>query len=417
MNRARALAAIPRILATIDAVSIPRAVCLRCHKAAVTCVCARIPRVDNRTEVLVLQHPRERQHPIGTARFASLGLQRARVEIAWRAGLRETEPPAWLPPGTALLYPGKHARELRELPSAERPAHLLVIDGTWNTARTLYRDKLWLQALPQYRFQPAAPGNYRIRREPQADYVSTIEAIVEALQILEPDTPGLDALLGAFTSMIDQQLDYIERGGGGFRGRKRRRDPAQLRTPHALVERFERLVIVYGEPSRPGGDLPREFVHFGALALQSGERFERLMLPATGLPDPCHLEHMRLTHDDFAGALDRSGFAREFAAFLERAAAKPIFAAWNQRTLDLLARSTGTPVSHLSLKSAYRSVYGRDERDLDAVVRALGLTPLPTGMRGRTAHRLGCAGTVARFLHERTLPEPLAPRPSHACGD
>jgi DTW domain-containing protein YfiP len=281
-------------------VHIPRAVCLRCHKAAVTCVCARIPRVDNRTSVLVLQHPRERLHPIGTARFAGLGLSRSRVEIAWRAGLRESDPPPWLPPRTALLYPGPHARELGSLPPAERPEHLLVIDGTWHTARSLYRDKLWLQALPQLRLSPEQPGNYRIRREPRADYVSTIEAIVAALRILEPDTPGLDALLRAFDAMIDQQLGYIERQHAGFRSRKRRRSTVQLRTPRALLDDFARLVVVYGEASRPAaaaaaGQLApaREFVHFGAVALVGGERLDRQLFPASGQPPPLHLQHKR----------------------------------------------------------------------------------------------------------------------------
>ena len=50
--------------------------CYECHKPRGLCVCGNIPRVDNRTSILVLQHPRERLHPIGTARFVRLGLAR-----------------------------------------------------------------------------------------------------------------------------------------------------------------------------------------------------------------------------------------------------------------------------------------------------------------------------------------------------
>jgi len=39
--------------------------------------------------------------------------------------------------------------------------------------------------LSHYRLAPAQPGRYRIRREPQLDYLSTIEAIVAALRILD----------------------------------------------------------------------------------------------------------------------------------------------------------------------------------------------------------------------------------------
>src|SRR5690349_8354900 len=109
------------------------------------CVCARVPRVENKTKVLVLQHPRERTHAIGTARLARLGLANAHVEVAWDAGSHESEPPAWLPSDTALLYPSPEARALESMAPDERPKNLLVIDGTWHTARTLFRDKAWLQ--------------------------------------------------------------------------------------------------------------------------------------------------------------------------------------------------------------------------------------------------------------------------------
>src|ERR1700712_753983 len=85
-----------------------RAVCYRCFKAQLTCICARLPSVDNRTQVLVLQHPRERLHPIGTARFAQLGLQHSALHVAWNSGAREHEQPAWLASRArvGLLYPG-----------------------------------------------------------------------------------------------------------------------------------------------------------------------------------------------------------------------------------------------------------------------------------------------------------------------
>jgi len=56
-----------------------RETCLRCFKPRVACVCDTIARVANRTEVIILQHPRERGHPFGTVRFARLGLEIART--------------------------------------------------------------------------------------------------------------------------------------------------------------------------------------------------------------------------------------------------------------------------------------------------------------------------------------------------
>jgi DTW domain-containing protein YfiP len=386
---------------------LPRIVCYRCHKPQVTCICSGLPRVSNRTPVLVLQHPRERLHPVGTARFARLGLSNARVEIAWDAGRLDTQAPSWLPEGTALLYPAADARDLRELAPAERPRALLVLDGTWHTARTLYRDKRWLRALPHVRFMPAAPGRYRLRREPELDYVSTIEAIVEALGILEPETQGLPQLLAAFDAMIDRQLGYVARGGGAGRKRKRIRPPEQRRTPHALIEGFAKLVIVYGEASRPPAEAAREFVYFTAFAPHGEARFERFVLPASGMPDEQHMGHMGLREDDFLAAEGGEQLARHWREFLAAFGRDVQLAAWNQRTLQLLEDTTGCAprLAGVSLKMAYRSVFGIDAHSLDEVVQQRGLGPILAGFKGRAARRLSGAVAVARLLHQRADPE------------
>jgi DTW domain-containing protein len=377
--------------------------CYRCFKPQVTCICASLPRVDNRTTVLVLQHPRERAHPIGTARFAALGLQNSRVEIAWNASTREREPPAWLPPGAALLFPSPDARDLREVPEHERPQHLVVLDGTWHTARTLYREKTWLHALPHFRFLPGAPGRYRIRKEPQLDYVSTIEAIVEALGILEPETQGLSQLIDAFDGMIDAQIAFAAGRLGSARTRLKRRPAAQRRVPHSLVEGFEQLVVVYGEASRPIVGQPREFVYFGACAVATGASFECVVRPEAGLPDDCLLDHMGLAVSDFADAVSPAEFRTRWAEFLRGCAALPLLAAWNQRTLDLLGLATDTAASQIALKSAYRAVHGKGEQSLSQIVARRGLTLAPNRLRGRSSERLAGALAITRFLHAGAL--------------
>jgi DTW domain-containing protein YfiP len=380
-----------------EAVPEHRLTCYECHKPATLCVCSTIRRVDNRTEIVVLQHPRERLHPIGTARFARLGLSRARVEVAWNAGKREDVAPSWVPADAALLYPGAGARDLRELSAAERPRHLVVIDGTWHTARTLFRDKAWLQALPRVRLAPSEPSRYRIRREPTRDSLSTIEAIVLALRILEPATPGLDELLGAFDSMIDAQLAFVE----GSSGRPRERDRRPLerrRLPIALVEDFDRLVVVYVESARPDPRGHRALTQLAAVSLSTGETFERLVVPAFGLPGSAHLAHMCLTEEDFGAAVSASQFRHDVEQFLGRQP-RPLIAAWNQSSLDVLATELGQRASRVALKSAYRNVRGSGSGSLDEVVVSEGLEPAPLAFRGRAGTRMARAVAIARYLN------------------
>jgi hypothetical protein len=196
-----------------------RTMCYRCHKPGVVCVCGRIEPVHNRTGIVILQHEKERFHPVGTARFACLGLTRSRL-IVLRPGEREgLNPPLEFPPGSGLLFPGPQAHDLQGLSPDRRPEHLVVLDGTWRHARALLRSTPELVALPRFALQPATPSAYRIRREPRPECLSTIESIVAALRILEPETRGLDALIDVFHSMVEQQI-YWEAVGHERRARR-----------------------------------------------------------------------------------------------------------------------------------------------------------------------------------------------------
>lgn len=164
----------------------------------------------HRTPVLILQHPRERRHPLGTVRIARLGLSRCRVEVAWRSADDRVSCPPVAAPGAALLYPSPDARVL-EPGMPDPPRALVAVDGTWPCARKLIRDNPWVAALPRVRLAPSRPGRYRIRkaRKPQVE-LSTIEALVEALRILEPESK-VETLLEAFDAMIDRHIALASR--------------------------------------------------------------------------------------------------------------------------------------------------------------------------------------------------------------
>jgi DTW domain-containing protein YfiP len=185
-----------------------RPFCYRCHKAAVVCLCDRVRVVSNQTGIVIFQHPRERFHPLGTSRIASLCLERCQILEA-RGDSGGIARPFDPPPRTGLLYPGTGSTPLEALPKDELPEHLVVLDGTWAHAHSLYRDNAWLRELPHYGLTPAEPGRYRIRSEPRVQCVSTVESIVYALRIIEPKTTGLSHLLSVFDSMIDDQIRFM----------------------------------------------------------------------------------------------------------------------------------------------------------------------------------------------------------------
>jgi DTW domain-containing protein YfiP len=190
----------------------PRPFCYRCHRPERLCLCLTIPRVDHATSVLVIQHYRERRHPIGTARFVELGLARGRVQIHDpRRPWLFPQPPTLLPPRTSLLFPSRHATNIEDLPATERPRCLLVLDGTWSQARGLLRHLPWLHDLPHLAIRSRAQSNYIIRTQPKPGFLATIEAIVLALRALEPDNTALDELLRAFDDMVAAQQHASQR--------------------------------------------------------------------------------------------------------------------------------------------------------------------------------------------------------------
>lgn len=375
----------------------PRGRCYRCHKPQLTCVCDSIPLVDNRTCIYVLQHPRETFHPIGTARFAELGLARVRVERANPASGR-TVVPAFLPARTALLYPAPGARPLESIGAHERPECLIALDGTWHHARTLYRDTPWLHSLPAFSLTPKQPSRYRIRREPHAACVSTIEAIVAALEVLEPETPRLDGLIRAFDRMIDVQASYVEGATGRSRERRRRAE-SYRKLPRSLVEHFDRLVVTYGESALLGtaSAAPRVVVQWTAVRPSTGALFERFVRPGSEWVRPWHLRHMRLD----AGDLNNGGSLGELArAWQEFSNPDDIITAWNASSLDLLRTFDPDPRT-VVLKGAYCNQGWGPSGTLDEVVSVRGLHPESLPCRGRAATRLANAVAVARFLHAR----------------
>src|SRR5690606_31931463 len=133
----------------------------------------------SRTRVTVLQHPQESRHPLNTGRLVCLGLQSAR----FLCGEMFAEA-TWQEPGTWLLFPGEQAVSIDEVPAGDRPAHIIVPDGTWRMARRLLRLNPALAALPRLVVPAGAPSRYRVRNTREAGAVATIEAVVRTLNAL-----------------------------------------------------------------------------------------------------------------------------------------------------------------------------------------------------------------------------------------
>ncbi|WP_152224810.1 tRNA-uridine aminocarboxypropyltransferase [Pseudomonas sp. SCB32] len=179
-----------------------RARCPRCERPLQHCLCALIPRLDNRTRVLLLQHPSETGHALNTARLAALGLANAELRVGEDfSGLDLSAWDAW------LLFPGESALALADLAArpVDKPRLLVVPDGTWRKARKLLHLNPNLAALPRVVMAEGLTSRYRLRKAPAEGALSTIEAVVHALDAL--DAPQSHAeLLRPFEALIEGQI-------------------------------------------------------------------------------------------------------------------------------------------------------------------------------------------------------------------
>lgn len=380
-----------------------RSECARCGRPEVGCYCDAVTTLETRTRIVILQHPREHDKAINTARIAALALPSVSLFVgidfsdsrALDAALADPERPP------VLLFPGPDARDLAQDPPPG-PVTLVVVDGTWHQARALVRKNPRLATLPRYAFQPAAPSEYRIRREPRADYVSTIEAIASVLPLLEGEA-RFAPLLSPFRAMVDFQLSHAARSTGARkRTRRRNGNEARARLPEALAT--AELVCVTGEANAWPHDrsvgrppYPHELVHWLAVragSYSAGERFEMVLAPRA----PCAsspIVHARLTEQALAAGLPVAALLEEFAAFARPA---DVFCTWGHYGADLYARESGVALGpQIDIRKVAGDFLKRRPGSIESLVEERGLAFEPLGA-GRGGERLGMLHAVTRWL-------------------
>ena len=181
-----------------------------------------IPAVDNRRFVLVLQHPHEKREPLATAPAIAAGLRRARLVtgLSWpnleRALGRPADPRRW-----AVLYLGSArpkaftgqgeivllGRDAEPVADPEPVLHsldgIVLLDGTWSQAKTLWWRNPWLLKLHRLVLNPPRQARLgRLRREPRREALSTLEAAALVLRHAEATPAAADALLAALDRLL-----------------------------------------------------------------------------------------------------------------------------------------------------------------------------------------------------------------------
>jgi DTW domain-containing protein YfiP len=177
---------------------------------------------DTRVQIVILQHPQERDRELGTAGLTVRHFRKAvlKVGLSW-PGLarllgRPADPHRW-----AVLYlgsakaaavaPGHEIVLLNRKGEAESDQDALLrglegvvlLDGNWNQAKTLWWRNAWMLKCRRIILGPLRPSRYgRLRREPRRDSLSTIEAAAMLVSRLENRPEIETTLMASFEKLL-----------------------------------------------------------------------------------------------------------------------------------------------------------------------------------------------------------------------
>lgn len=188
------------------------------------CYCQHIKKFDAKIKFVILIHKLEFRRRVATGRMSHLCLEHSALIPGYNYTNHDLVNSIIADPKNypVVLYPGPHATNLTSTNDEQRASFfpsdkqlvVFVADGTWSTASKIVRRSENLLALPQICFTPSKASNFRVRKQPKSNCVSTIEAIHEVIELLgesqgfEVHSRAHDSLIHVFNKMVEKQLEY-----------------------------------------------------------------------------------------------------------------------------------------------------------------------------------------------------------------
>ena len=207
--------------ATPDAEEVPE--CADCGKPLPQCICDSITPIENKVSLLILQHPQEQDRTLGTARLTALHFGDAvlKIGLSWPSLSKALGRPVDDPSRWAVLYLGSaKVSELEtenEIVAINRKGEIephqrailsdiegiVLLDGTWSQAKALWWRNAWMLKCQRVILGPKRASRYgKLRKEPRADGLSTIEAAAMLLAGLEKRPDIAETLNGSFERLL-----------------------------------------------------------------------------------------------------------------------------------------------------------------------------------------------------------------------
>jgi len=189
--------------------------CWVCCRPQKICFCDDIVRIQTRSKIVVLSHPKESRRKTSTGRM----LHHCLPNSEWINNENPDESALFRNlvlnsnRNTVLLFPTSLAVDITTLKSKPsfqlESLQVVVIDATWHQAKKMYQQSILLQNLPAVTFSCSETSNFKIRTQPKDVCLSSIESVYQVLLALdEYPASKLRTLLSPFDKMVQRQIDF-----------------------------------------------------------------------------------------------------------------------------------------------------------------------------------------------------------------
>ena len=185
-------------------------------------MCSYINAFDTNTKFVILMHPKEfKKVKNNTGFFTHLSLSNSEVFIGVDFSEHNRINEIIATHESYILFPSKDAVNLSktnpttEITSGKNMA-IFLIDSTWACTKKMFNESRNLRELKHMSFETSRTSQYKIKEQPESNYLSTIESTHVVLELLNTwniediKEKDLDGFLNPFYKMIEYQQKLIE---------------------------------------------------------------------------------------------------------------------------------------------------------------------------------------------------------------
>ena len=186
-------------------------------------MCGYIEPFETNTKFVILMHPKEfKKVKNNTGHFTHQSLKNSELFVGIDFSNHEKINKIIDSYECFVLFPSLDAIDISKTNPAEKSClnskkiAIFIVDSTWACTKSMFRQSKNLQQLKHLSFTTSRTSDYKIKVQPQTNYLSTIESTLVVLELLNfwnienVDEDSLKSFLNPFYKMIEYQQKLIE---------------------------------------------------------------------------------------------------------------------------------------------------------------------------------------------------------------